>query len=88
MRTTKTNENDIFVYSDAQLQEDNNIAKSKCKRFVCGQVYIGAVSKPFTKIIKESDLPAMQNKYPDMRIITSGKKASIKYTKPTTTLDI
>ena len=88
MKTTKTNENDIFVYSDSQLQEDNTIAKSKGRRFVCGQVYIGAISKPFTKIIKESDLSAMQNKFPDMKIVTSGKKATIRYTKPTTTLDI
>lgn len=88
MKTTKTNENDIFVYSDSQLQEDNTIAKSKGRRFVCGQVYIGAISKPFTKIIKESDLAAMQSKFPDMKIVTSGKKTTIRYTKPTTTLDI
>ena len=85
---TTINEEDVFVYSEMQFNELNNIAKQSSRRFVCGSVYEGAIARPFTKMINIKDLKAISDLYPDTKIVTRGKKSKISYSKPFTELNI
>ena len=85
---TTTNYNDVFVYSEMQYKEDNDIALKNSKRFVCGSIYEGHNAKPFTKLININDLNAMTIQYPDTKIVARGNKSKVKYTKPFTELNI
>lgn len=85
---TTTNENDVFVYSEMQFNELNTIANQNSKRFVCGSVYEGHIARPFTKMIDAKDLKAMNDQYPDTKIVTRGKRTKVQYTRPFTELNI
>ena len=85
---TTTNENDVFVYSEMQFNENNMIANQHSQRFVCGSVYEGHIAKPYTKMIDIKDLKAMSDQYPDTKIVTRGKRTKVSYTKPFNELNI
>lgn len=72
----------IFVYSELQSNEDNEIAGKIGKKFKPGKLYFGSSSKDYTKMIKEEQYTAYRAQYPDARIVAQGKRADFKYTEP------
>jgi len=85
---TTTNEDDVFVYSEMQFNENNQVANAHSKRFVCGMVFEGYKSRPYTKMIRTKDIEAMNAQYPDTKIVAKGSKAKVTYTKPHTELNL
>ena len=79
MTTKNGNQVVIFVYSEMQMAEENQIAKRIGKRFVCGNIYSGIGAKQFTKQIQEDELPGMIARYPDTKIVIKGKIKDIKF---------
>lgn len=84
----KNDSKDVFIYSEMQFTENNSIAKKSSKKFVVGQIFEGADTKSFTRIIKEKDLKSVQEIYPDVKIVASGNKFKMKYTMPAYKLDV
>lgn len=78
----------IFVYSELQIRERNEILNKRGQRFVCGKLYTGAGNKPFSRIIKEKDLDAMKSQYPDMKIVGQGNKSNFRYVNVSSELNI
>ena len=71
-----------FVYSEIQIKEENSIANRSGRKFECGLISIGNISKKFSKIVKEDDFQAMLNQYPDTKVVAKGNKFDFKFTNP------
>lgn len=72
----------MFVFSEIQYNEEQNIAAKFSKKFKPGKLYFGSSSKDFTKLIKSDQYQAMRAQYPDVKVIAQGKKIDFKYTDP------
>lgn len=81
MTTNNGNDTVIFVYSEIQKNEENEVSRKMGKRFICGNVYSGLGPKQYTKMILENELAAMCRKYPDTKVVTSGKLKNISFTE-------
>lgn len=80
MTTSNGEQSVIFVYSELQIKEENEISRRVGKRFVCGNVFSGLGPKEYSKMILENELSAMSRKYPDTKIVLSGKLKNINFT--------
>ena len=75
-----------FVFSEMQVAKEKEIAAKLGKTFQCGEVSIGASTKKYSKIIKDStDLAQMLGLYPDTKIVAEGVLSKLNYTPVTTT---
>lgn len=72
----------VFVYSEIQMDEENNIASKTGKKYTPGRVFTGATSKEYTKLIRADQLSFMKLQYPDTKIIDQGMISAFKYTEP------
>ena len=73
----------VFVYSELQIDEEKEVCKKVGRIFACGSIAIGHTRDQYSKIINESELDAMSNRYPDTKIIFRGKLSNVKYTPVT-----
>ena len=71
-----------FCMSDQQVNEENQILAKSVREYICGLVYVGNKAEKYSKMIKESELKAMESQYPDTRIVASGSKNDFKFTRP------
>lgn len=79
----KTDNYDVmFVYSEIQFNEDNDIAKKIGKKFKPGKLYFGSSSKDYTKMIKAEQYDAYRAQFPDVRLVAQGKKDEFKFSNP------
>ena len=79
---TNSNYDVIFVYSEIQYEEEEEIAKKVGKKFRPGKLYSGLSFKEFTKMIRSEQYDGMRSQYPDVKIIAQGAKSTFKYTDP------
>lgn len=77
----------VFVFSEIHVKEENEIAKTKGKKFVTGKVYIGLTPKQYSKRVVATSLKAMESQYPDTVIIARGKLRDFKYEDPKVVLN-
>lgn len=72
-----------FVYSEMQIDEEKQVCERTGRIFKCGLVSNGHALVQYSKIINTADLDAMTTRYPDTKIVVTGKLSKIKYTKVT-----
>lgn len=72
-----------FVYSEMQIDEEKQVCARTGRIFKCGLVSNGKSLVQYSKIINTSDLDAMSARYPDTKVVVTGKLSKIKYTKIT-----
>lgn len=77
-----------FMFSDIEVNEENVIAKKEGKRFKCGNVSAGGQMRQFSKKIKQSQLKAFCNKYPDAKIQAKGYEKDFKWDEPVKEISI
>lgn len=79
------NDDVIFVYSEEQVDRENEIYNKIGMMFKCGTVAVGKEVVRYSKMINdtEEDLNHMIKNYPDTKIIYKGKRSKTAYTTAT-----
>lgn len=83
---TANNPDDVmvyFVYSEKQEKFRSDIEKTMSKKFVPGTVMVRGEKKKFTEMVTDLDSFNQNRIYPDAKVIASGLKSKMKFTKPT-----
>lgn len=78
--TSKNTNYRYFLYSQAHVNEQNEILGRVGKEFVCGTVILGNKKQDYSFM---STKPNLGSRYPDCKIVAEGLINSIHYTVPT-----
>ena len=72
----------MFVFSEIQAEEEQEIASKSSNNFKPGKLYLGSAYKEFTKMIRVDQYNAMRAQFPDVTVIAKGLKSDFKFIAP------